>query len=617
MQQSQRVLDVRQLNVRFATSERTVDAVRDLSFHVNQGETLAIVGESGSGKSVSSLAIMRLIEHGGGKIASGSMQFLRRSGQSLDLAQADNATMRSIRGAEIAMIFQEPMTSLNPVFTVGEQIAESIRLHQGMSRAAAQAEALRMLEMVRIPEAKRVLGRHPHQLSGGMRQRVMIAMALSCKPSLLIADEPTTALDVTIQAQILQLIRSLQQEMQMGVIFITHDMGVVAEVADRVVVMCRGEKVEENEVKTLFAAPAHPYTQPLLAAVPRLGSMRGTDKPLRFGIAPQSEVRPDLIASELQAQAEIAAQRQPILKVRDLTTRFDVKSGIFGRVKQRVHAVEKVSFDLYSGETLAIVGESGCGKSTTGRSLLRLVDIAGGKVEFGGRDLAQLPRSELRELRRDIQFIFQDPFASLDPRMTVGYSIMEPMLVHGLKEDAQERVDALLTRVGLTPEHGQRYPHEFSGGQRQRICIARALALNPKIVIADESVSALDVSIQAQIVNLMLDLQAELGISFIFISHDMAVVERISHRVAVMYLGQIVEIGPRRAIFENPQHPYTRKLMAAVPVADPTLRQPGKKLMTDEIPSPIRLVGDEPKVEPLREVAPGHFVAQHRIAGAF
>ncbi|MFJ3057494.1 dipeptide ABC transporter ATP-binding protein [Herbaspirillum sp. NPDC087042] len=619
MQQPQRVLDVNHLSVRFSTSERTVDAVRDLSFHVGQGETLAIVGESGSGKSVSSLAIMRLIEHGGGKIASGSMQFLRRSGQTLDLAQADNATMRGIRGKEIAMIFQEPMTSLNPVFTVGEQIAESIRLHQGMGRAAAQAEALRMLEMVRIPEAKRVLGRHPHQLSGGMRQRVMIAMALSCKPSLLIADEPTTALDVTIQAQILQLIRSLQEEMQMGVVFITHDMGVVAEVADRVVVMCRGEKVEENEVKTLFAAPAHPYTRSLLAAVPRLGSMRGTDTPLRFGIAPQAEVRPDLAAStaDLQAQKEIAQQRQPILKVRELTTRFDVKSGIFGRVKQRVHAVEKVSFDLYSGETLAIVGESGCGKSTTGRSLLRLVDIAGGRVEFGGRDLAQLPRSELRQLRRDIQFIFQDPFASLDPRMTVGYSIMEPMLVHGMKEGAQARVDALLTRVGLTPEHGQRYPHEFSGGQRQRICIARALALNPKIVIADESVSALDVSIQAQIVNLMLDLQAELGISFIFISHDMAVVERISHRVAVMYLGQIVEIGPRRAIFENPQHPYTRKLMAAVPIADPTLRQHGKKLLTDEIPSPIRLVGDEPKVEPLKEVAPGHFVAQHRIAGAF
>jgi len=614
---AQRVLTVDNLGVTFTGSERTVEAVRGLSFHVDKGETLAIVGESGSGKSVSSLAIMRLIEHGGGRIVSGGMQFQRRNSGTLDLVKAPQSTMRSIRGAEIAMIFQEPMTSLNPVFTVGEQIAESIRLHQRKSHSAARAEALRMLEMVRIPEAKRVLDRHPHQLSGGMRQRVMIAMALSCKPSLLIADEPTTALDVTIQAQILQLIRSLQEEMQMAVVFITHDMGVVAEIADRVVVMCRGEKVEENDVRSIFAAPAHPYTQSLLAAVPRLGAMTGTDTPSRFGIAPSAEAKPDAIAEELQAASEIAQQRQPILKVTDLTTRFDVKSGIFGRVKQRVHAVERVSFDLYAGETLAIVGESGCGKSTTGRSLLRLVEISGGKVEFGGRNLAELPRSELRELRRDIQFIFQDPFASLDPRLTVGYSIMEPMLVHGMKEGAQERVDALLTRVGLLPEHAQRYPHEFSGGQRQRICIARALALNPKIVIADESVSALDVSIQAQIVNLMLDLQAELGISFIFISHDMAVVERISHRVAVMYLGQIVEIGPRRAIFENPQHPYTRKLMAAVPVADPELRHLKKGLQNDEIPSPIRAIGDDPLVEPLKQVGPGHFVAAHRISAAF
>jgi glutathione transport system ATP-binding protein len=614
---AQRVLTVDNLGVTFTGSERTVEAVRGLSFHVDKGETLAIVGESGSGKSVSSLAIMRLIEHGGGRIVSGGMRFQRRNSGTLDLVKAPQSTMRSIRGAEIAMIFQEPMTSLNPVFTVGEQIAESIRLHQRKSHSAASAEALRMLEMVRIPEARRVLGRHPHQLSGGMRQRVMIAMALSCKPSLLIADEPTTALDVTIQAQILQLIRSLQEEMQMAVVFITHDMGVVAEIADRVVVMCRGEKVEENDVRSIFAAPAHPYTQSLLAAVPRLGAMTGTDTPSRFGIAPSAEAKPDAIAEELQAASEIAQQRQPILKVTDLTTRFDVKSGIFGRVKQRVHAVERVSFDLYAGETLAIVGESGCGKSTTGRSLLRLVEISGGKVEFGGRNLAELPRSELRELRRDIQFIFQDPFASLDPRLTVGYSIMEPMLVHGMKEGAQERVDALLTRVGLLPEHAQRYPHEFSGGQRQRICIARALALNPKIVIADESVSALDVSIQAQIVNLMLDLQAELGISFIFISHDMAVVERISHRVAVMYLGQIVEIGPRRAIFENPQHPYTRKLMAAVPVADPELRHLKKGLQNDEIPSPIRAIGDDPLVEPLKQVGPGHFVAAHRISAAF
>jgi glutathione transport system ATP-binding protein len=613
-----RVLTVEQMSVGFTTSERKVEAVRDLSFHIDAGETLAIVGESGSGKSVSSQAIMRLIDYGGGRITGASMNFQRRDGSVIDLASADQHTMRHIRGSEIAMIFQEPMTSLNPVFTVGEQIAESIRLHQGKSMAAARAEALRMLEIVRIPEARRILDRHPHQLSGGMRQRVMIAMALSCKPSLLIADEPTTALDVTIQAQILQLIRALQDEMQMAVIFITHDMGVVAEIADRVVLMCRGEKVEENNVHAIFEAPQHPYTRALLAAVPRLGAMHGTDLPQRIAIAGA------IVTPEMEAEAKIVRtipgsdpQQQPLLKVRNLTTRFDVKSGVFSRVKQRVHAVEQINFDLYPGETLALVGESGCGKSTTGRSLLRLVDITSGSVEFGGRDLAKLPRSELRSLRREIQFIFQDPFASLDPRLTVGYSIMEPLLVHGMAEGAQEKVAALLERVGLLPEHAQRYPHEFSGGQRQRICIARALALNPKIVIADESVSALDVSIQAQIVNLLLDLQQELGISFIFISHDMAVVERISHRVAVMYLGQIVEIGPRRAIFENPQHPYTKKLMAAVPVADPNQRHRQREMLPEEIPSPIRNIDDLPVVEPLKQVGPGHFVATHRIAGAF
>ncbi|WP_041741153.1 dipeptide ABC transporter ATP-binding protein [Collimonas fungivorans] len=617
-QTGRRVLTVEQMSVGFTTSERKVEAVRNLSFHIDAGETLAIVGESGSGKSVSSQSIMRLIDYGGGRISGAIMNFQRRDGSTVDLASADQSTMRHIRGSEIAMIFQEPMTSLNPVFTVGEQIAESIRLHQGKSMAAARAEALRMLETVRIPEARRILDRHPHQLSGGMRQRVMIAMALSCKPSLLIADEPTTALDVTIQAQILQLIRALQDEMQMAVIFITHDMGVVAEIADRVVVMCRGEKVEENNVHAIFEAPQHPYTRALLAAVPRLGAMHGTDLPERIAIAGAA------ITPEMEAEAKLVRsipgsdpQQQPLLKVRNLTTRFDVKSGIFSRVKQRVHAVEQISFDLYPGETLALVGESGCGKSTTGRSLLRLVDITSGSVEFGGRDLAKLPRSELRSLRREIQFIFQDPFASLDPRLTVGYSIMEPLLVHGLAEGAQEKVAALLERVGLLPEHAQRYPHEFSGGQRQRICIARALALNPKIVIADESVSALDVSIQAQIVNLLLDLQRELGISFIFISHDMAVVERISHRVAVMYLGQIVEIGPRRAIFENPQHPYTKKLMAAVPVADPKQRHRLREMLPEEIPSPIRNIDDLPIVEPLKQVGPGHFVATHRISAAF
>jgi glutathione transport system ATP-binding protein len=613
-----RVVAVNDLSVRFTTSERTVDAVRKLSFHVDRGETLAIVGESGSGKSVTSLALMRLVEHGGGRIINGSMAFRRRSGEVLDLAQARNATLRSIRGADIAMIFQEPMTSLNPVFTAGDQIAESIQEHQGKSASAARAEALRMLDLVRIPEARNVLDRYPHQLSGGMRQRVMIAMALSCKPSLLIADEPTTALDVTIQAQILQLIRALQEEMRMGVVFITHDMGVVAEVADRVLVMYRGDKVEEGASEEVFARPRHPYTRALLSAVPRLGAMEGTELPLKFELLRTEEA--DAAPREAaQPQDTIEPGSAPILRVQDLVTRFDVRSGLFGRVTRRVHAVEKISFDIRPGETLALVGESGCGKSTTGRSLLRLVESQSGVIEFGGQNIRDLPTSTLQGLRRNIQFIFQDPFASLDPRVTVGFSIMEPLLVHKIAKgkEAQARVDWLLKKVGLPAEYAQRYPHEFSGGQRQRIAIARALALNPKVVIADESVSALDVSIQAQIVNLMLDLQRELGIAFLFISHDMAVVERISHRVAVMFLGQIVEIGPRRAIFENPQHAYTRKLMAAVPVADPSRRHLSRQLMSDEIPSPIRAVGDEPVVPPLVQVGPGHFVAQHRIAGAY
>ncbi|CAJ0740211.1 Glutathione import ATP-binding protein GsiA [Ralstonia mannitolilytica] len=612
----QRVVQVQDLSVRFATSERVVDAVRNLSFHVDRGETLAVVGESGSGKSVTSLALMRLVEHGGGKIIGGQMHLRRRNGEVLDLASASPAAMRGVRGADIAMIFQEPMTSLNPVFTVGEQIAESIRLHQGKPASEAKAEALRMLELVRIPEARNVLGRYPHQLSGGMRQRVMIAMALSCKPSLLIADEPTTALDVTIQAEILQLIRALQQELHMAVVFITHDMGVVAEVADRVLVMYKGDRVEEGPSATVFAQPAHPYTRALLSAVPRLGSMQGTDGPARFPL-----LRVDGTAAAVDTTPQPAASHdvQPILRVRDLVTRFDVPTGIFGRVTRRVHAVEQVSFDLYPGETLALVGESGCGKSTTGRSLLRLVDSQSGSIEFAGQNIGELKGPALQTLRRNIQFIFQDPFASLDPRVPVGYSIMEPLLVHKVAsgKEAQQRVEWLLDKVGLQAAHASRYPHEFSGGQRQRICIARALALNPKVVIADESVSALDVSIQAQIVNLMLDLQKEFGVAFLFISHDMAVVERISHRVAVMYLGQIVEIGPRRAIFENPQHPYTKKLMSAVPIADPARRHLKRELSTHEIPSPIRAVGDLPVVQPLVQVAPDHFVARHSIGGAY
>ncbi|CAI2785757.1 Glutathione import ATP-binding protein GsiA [Serratia grimesii] len=607
----QRVLSVRDLSIHFTQQGDTVEAVRHLSFDVDRGETLAIVGESGSGKSVTSLALMRLVEQGGGQIVSGAMPFRRRNGEVLDLVRARQGTLRTVRGADMAMIFQEPMTSLNPVFPVGEQIAESLRLHQAMDHRTAKHAALQMLDLVRIPEAKDVLNRYPHQLSGGMRQRVMIAMALSCKPALLIADEPTTALDVTIQAQILQLIRVLQQEMQMGVIFITHDMGVVAEIADRVLVMRQGESVEQGAVRELFTAPQQPYTQALLAAVPKPGSMATQDFPAKFPLpkgtengGPQDTVPPGVA---------------PILQVENLVTRFDLRSGILNRVTRRVHAVENVSFELYPGETLGLVGESGCGKSTTGRSLLKLVDSQRGTITFDGRQINQLKGPALQHLRRDIQFIFQDPYASLDPRLTVGFSIMEPLLVHNVARGkaAQERVAWLLERVGLKPEHARRYPHEFSGGQRQRICIARALALNPKVVIADESVSALDVSIQAQIVNLLLDLQREFGIAFLFISHDMAVVERISHRVAVMYLGQIVEIGPRRAVFNNPQHAYTRKLMAAVPVADPAHAHKRQPLLVDEIPSPIRALGDEPVTAPLVQVGPGHFVARHPIAGAF
>ncbi|NMK48806.1 dipeptide ABC transporter ATP-binding protein [Achromobacter sp. Bel] len=615
-----RVVQVDDLTVRFKTPDRTVEAVRNVSFHVDRGETLAIVGESGSGKSVTSLALMRLVEYGGGKIVNGDMFLRRRNGDVLDLAHASDSTLQRVRGADVAMIFQEPMTSLNPSFTAGNQIAEALQLHQGLDAAGARAETLRMLERVRIPEARAILDRYPHQLSGGMRQRVMIAMALSCKPQLLIADEPTTALDVTIQAQILQLIRQLQEEMDMGVIFITHDMGVVAEVADRVLVMYRGDKVEEGGSDEIFARPQHAYTRALLSAVPRLGAMHGTDEPAPFPLLKVEEAAhvadpAALVDAPVAAPTTVRRENGPVLKVRDLTTSFDITGGILGRVQKRVHAVEKVSFDLYPGETLSLVGESGCGKTTTGRSLLQLVKSKSGTIEFDGKNIGALRGSAMQTLRQHIQFIFQDPFASLDPRMTVGYSIMEPLLIHGVARGkaAQDRVRWLMDKCGLLPEMIDRYPHEFSGGQRQRICIARALALNPKVVIADESVSALDVSIQAQIVNLLLDLQRELGVSFLFISHDMAVVERVSHRVAVMYLGQIVEIGPRRAIFENPQHPYTKKLMAAVPIADPQRRHRERSLLVDEIPSPMRKLGDDPLVEPLVAVGDGHFVARHAI----
>ena len=607
---SAQVLSVENLNVTFRQDGQPVRAVHQLSFHLNRGETLAIVGESGSGKSVTALALMRLLEQSGSQVNMDSLLLRRRNREVIDLQEQTPAQMRSVRGADIAMIFQEPMTSLNPVFTIGEQIAESIRLHQGLGREEALAEAKKMLDKVRIPEAQAMLSRYPHQLSGGMRQRVMIAMALSCRPAVLIADEPTTALDVTIQAQILQLIDVLQKEMSMGVIFITHDMGVVAEIADRVLVMHQGEVVESGRVDEIFTAPQHPYTRRLLAAVPRLGAMRGSDYPKSF---------PDFNAPESEPQQQdTVVEGKPILKVRNLVARFPLRGGILNRVTREVHAVENVSFDLWPGETLALVGESGCGKSTTGRALLRLVESQSGTITFNGERIDTLSAHQLQPLRRDIQFIFQDPYASLDPRHTVGFSIMEPLRIHGALqgEALQQRVEWLLQRVGLQPEHAWRYPHEFSGGQRQRICIARALALNPKVVIADESVSALDVSIRAQIINLLLSLQREMGIAFLFISHDMAVVERISHRVAVMYRGRIVEIGPRRAVFENPQHPYTRKLLSAVPVADPAHRRPQRVLLSDELPGNIYKRGEEVEPINLQQVSPGHYVAREPASSA-
>ena len=623
------VLEVQGLTVRFDTSERSVVAVKDLGFHVRAGEVLAIVGESGSGKSVTSLSVMRLIEHGGGTIASGKISFTRRNGGKLDLAKAADSVMRTIRGGEISMIFQEPMTSLNPVFSVGTQVAEAVMLHQGLSHAEAEAEALRMLELVRIPEAKQILKRYPHQLSGGMRQRVMIAMALSCKPSLLIADEPTTALDVTIQAQILQLIRQLQEEMGMAVIFITHDMGVVAEVADRVLVMYHGEAVEEGTCEQIFHNPRHPYTQSLLAAVPRLGSMRGTDEPAPFPLLritdPEAEQlgTADMDETPVDMPEPVASVPSvsdgPVLSVDNLITRFDVETGFWGKVKRRVHAVEQVSFNLYPGETLGLVGESGCGKSTIGRSLIGLETPRSGSIVFNGQELTQVSGSQLQKLRRNIQYVFQDPYAALDPRLTVGFSIMEPLLIHKVcsRQEAERRVGELLERVDLDPAMAVRYPHEFSGGQRQRVCIARALAMNPEIIIADESVSALDVSVRAQIINLLLALQKEFRIAFLFISHDMAVIERVCHRVAVMYLGQIVELGSRRDVFENPLHPYTKRLMSAVPIPDPSRRTMSHTLLTGEIPSPVRSADYEPVLAPLKEVSPGHFVSEEQVANWF
>ncbi|MEQ9260952.1 MAG: ABC transporter ATP-binding protein [Roseovarius sp.] len=589
---------VQSLRVEFTSQEGVTTGVEDVSFEVMPGETLCIVGESGSGKSVSSLALMRLVEFGGGRIAGGRILF-DRAGSETDLAQAPPGLMRTLRGNEIGMIFQEPMTALNPVFTVGWQLAEALRLHRPLGRRAARAAALELLREVRIPEPERRMGQYPHELSGGMRQRVMIAMALACRPRLIIADEPTTALDVTIQAEILGLIDRLKRETGAAVLFITHDMAVVAEMADRVVVMREGRKVEEGTVAEIFDAPAHPYTRALLAAVPRLGAMRG--KPLP---------EPLPIPGASGSSAPIPAGTEPLLEVEGLTTRFPARGGLLRRVVANVHAVEDVSLSLARGTTLALVGESGCGKSTAGRSILRLVEPLRGRVALGGQEITGLGQAELRQARRDMQMIFQDPFGSLDPQMNIASQVIEPMKNYsiGTASDRMDRAAHLFDRVHLPRQLLRRYPHELSGGQRQRVAIARALALSPRLIVADEAVSALDVSVQAQVLNLMMELQAELGLSFLFISHDMGVVERVSHEVAVMYLGRIVERGPRGAVLEDPRHPYTRALLSAVPVPDPKARRVERELQFRAVPSPIHPRGHEPGASVHEEVSPGHFV---------
>lgn len=595
---AQPIARIANLRVEFETRDGPVTGVEDVSFEVGAGETVCIVGESGSGKSVSSLSLMRLVEFGGGKITGGQLIFEREEGGEVDLARANQRLMRTIRGNEIGMIFQEPMTALNPVFTIGRQLTEGLRLHRELSRRDARIYAMELLRDVRIPEPERRLAQYPHELSGGMRQRVVIAMALACRPRLLIADEPTTALDVTIQAEILALIDRLKRETGTAVVFITHDMAVVAQLADRVVVMYRGRKVEEGPVEAIFEAPQHDYTRALLAAVPRLGEMRGKPAPEKMR----------LVGQEVETKP-ISGTDEVLLEVEGLTTRFPVAGGFLRRTVANVHAVEDVSFTLNKGRTLSLVGESGCGKSSAGRSVLRLIEPQAGRVVLDGVDVMALRGRGLRRARADMQMVFQDPFASLNPQMCLADQVVEPMRNFGVAApERAARVTELFDRVGLPQSYLRRYPHELSGGQRQRVAIARALALRPKLIVADEAVSALDVSVQAQVLNLMMELQADLGLSYLFISHDMAVVERVSHDVAVMYLGRIVEKGPRAAVFENPQHPYTQALLRAVPIADPRQRKREKELNFKSIPSPIHPTGYAPGPSVYRQIGDRHFV---------
>lgn len=575
------LLQYKKLKTEFESKNSSFIAVNGISFELNKGEIVAIVGESGSGKSVTSLSTMRLISKPG-KISDGEIIYTSKSNISKNLLALSEKEMRAYRGNKIAMIFQEPMTSLNPVFKCGDQVAESLMLHLQLNKKEAKNRVIELFEEVLLPRAEEIYNSYPHQISGGQKQRVMIAMAIACNPEVLIADEPTTALDVTVQKSILELLKRLQQKHNMGIIFITHDLGVVAELADRVIVMYKGNIVEQGKVNEIFTNAQHPYTKGLLACRPPLNRLLKSLPTISDFMKIDSngnfksiDLTIDQILYELEISKENKAltqqkiyQNKPLLSIKNLKVYYPIETTILGKVKRELKAVDNVSFDVYPAETLGLVGESGCGKTTLGRAILQLIKPTEGEVWYKGKNLCELNLNEMREMRKELQIIFQDPYSSLNPRMSIGEAIKEPMTVHGIglsSTDRKEKVMELLQKVGLDTNSYNRYPHEFSGGQRQRICIARALAVNPKFIICDESVSALDVSVQAQVLNLLNDLKREMGFTYIFISHDLSVVKFMSDRMIVMNQGKIEEMGNAEEIYANPQKEYTKKLIAAIP----------------------------------------------------
>jgi len=576
------LLEIKNLRTEFLTENETVTAVNNISFTLNKGETIGIVGESGSGKSVTSLSIMRLIQSPPGKITGGEITFHSSTQGQVNLTTLPEKEIRKLRGNKIAMIFQEPMTSLNPVFTCGNQVMEALELHKNLSPAEAKKRTIELFHEVQLPRPEQIFESYPHQISGGQKQRVMIAMAISCNPSLLIADEPTTALDVTVQKSILDLLKKLQLQYQMGILFITHDLGVIAELADKVIVMYRGKIVEQGSVSDIFTHPQHPYTKGLLACrppmdvrlkrLPTVSDFMNSDATglMSVNSATVSQLTGELAITPQERNIRLKKlyAQEPLLQLKNLKTYFPVSKGIFGKVTDYVKAVDDISFDVYPGETLGLVGESGCGKTTLGRTILRLIEPTHGEILYKGVSLRQLDNKEMRKMRKEMQIIFQDPYSSLNPRMTIGKAIMEPMQVHSVLAtdgERKKRVIELLERVSMNEGQFNRYPHEFSGGQRQRICIARALALNPKFIICDESVSALDVSVQAQVLNLLNELRDEFGFTYIFISHDLSVVKFMSDRMVVMNKGRIEEMGDADAIYNHPNSEYTQRLISAIP----------------------------------------------------